>query len=81
MLVYEVYAYDKKKGYELIGALPERRKNPTRITRKSVIKWGRMLLGDNVNGKDISFHPVEIESRADRVLWIDLPYHSIDVKS
>jgi len=81
MLVYEVYAYDKKKGYELIGALPERRKNPTRITRKSVIKWGRMLLGDNVNGKDICFHPIEIESRADRVLWIDLSYHSIDVKS
>jgi len=78
MLVYEIYAYDKKKGYELIGALPERRKNPTRITRKSVIKWGRMLLGDNADRKDIFFKPIKIESRADRVLWDDLSYHSID---
>jgi hypothetical protein len=26
MLVYELYTFNKEKGYELIGALPERRK-------------------------------------------------------
>ena len=75
MLVYEIYAFDKKKGYELIGALPERRKNRTRITRESVIRWGRMLLLDNnVDNKDIFFKPIKIESPSDRVLWSDLSY-------
>ena len=61
MLVYELYALKKKKGYELIGVLPERRKNPTRITRESVIGWGRILLGDDGDSEDMFFKPVEIE--------------------
>ena len=61
MLVYEIYAFDKKKGYELIGALPERRKNPTRMTRESVIRWGRMLLDNNVDSNDIFFKPLRID--------------------
>ena len=61
MLVYELYVFNKTKGYELIGALPERRKNPARITNNTVINWGKMLLGENVESKDISFKPVRIE--------------------
>jgi hypothetical protein len=61
MLVYELYALKKKKGYELIGVLPERRKNQTRITKESVIRWGRMLLDDDVDSKDIFFKPVRID--------------------
>ncbi len=60
MLVYEIYAFDKKKGYELIGALPERRKNLARITPNSVTNWGKQLLGDDVESKDIFFKPVRI---------------------
>jgi len=32
MLAYELYTFNEKRGYEFIGILPERRKNPTRIT-------------------------------------------------
>jgi len=39
MLVYELYVFNKTKGYEFIGALPERRKNPARITNNSVMNW------------------------------------------
>jgi hypothetical protein len=60
MEAYEFYRRDPVKGYELLGILPERRKNPTRITQKSVIKWGRMLLSDNMNGKSIFFKKVTI---------------------
>jgi len=81
MLVYELYTFDKKKGCELIGVLPERRKNPTRITKKSVIRWGRMLLNDAVDSKDIFFKPVAIESVADEILWHDLSNHSINIMS
>jgi hypothetical protein len=61
MLVYELYTFSKEKGYELIGVLPERRKNPTRITNDSVMNWGKMLLGDDVDNKNIFFKPVRID--------------------
>ena len=79
MLVYELYTFHKKKGYELIGVLPERRKNRTRITKESVIRWGRMLLDDDVDSKDIFFKPIAIESLADGILWHDLSNHSINI--
>ncbi len=81
MLVYELYTFNKEKGYELIGILPERRKNPTRITKESVIRWGRMLLGDDIGGKDIFFKPIAIENPADGILWRDLSNHSINIMS
>jgi len=62
MLVYELYTFNKTKGYDLIGALPERRKNLARITPNSVINWGKMLLGDDMDSKDIFFKPVRIDS-------------------
>jgi hypothetical protein len=61
MLVYELYAFNKTKGYELIGVLPERRKNPARITKNSVINWVKMLSGDDVDSKDIFFKPVRLD--------------------
>ncbi len=81
MLVYELYIFNKKKGYELIGVLPERRKNRTRITKESVIRWGRMLLGDDLDSKDIFFKPVAIESVADGILWHDLSNPSTNMMS
>ena len=78
MLVYELYTFNKKKGYELIGVFPERRKNRTRITKGSVVRWGRMLLGDDVDSKDIFFQ-ADRESLADGILWHDLSNHSINI--
>lgn len=80
MLVYELYIFNKTKGYELIGVLPERRKNPTRITNDSVANWGKMLLDDDdVDSKNIFFKPVRIIGLSDRILWQDLYFnnHSI----
>jgi hypothetical protein len=44
MLVYELYVFNKTKSYELIWVLPERRKNPARITKNSIMDWGKKLL-------------------------------------
>ena len=83
MLVYELYTFNKTKGYELIGVLPEKRKNRTRITKESVTRWGRMLLGDDVDSKKIFFKPVRIDRLSGRILWQDLfsNNHSINIKS
>jgi len=61
MLLYELYTFSETKGYELIAVLPERRKNPARITKNSVINWGRMLSGDEMESKNIFFKPVRID--------------------
>ncbi len=66
MLAYEFYWRDPGKEYELVGILPERRKNPSRITQYSVIKWGRMFLSDNMNEKGIFFKKVTLSENTDK---------------
>ena len=46
MVAYEFYLKNSEGNKSLIGILPERRKDPERITQKSILKWGRMLLYD-----------------------------------
>jgi hypothetical protein len=70
MLAYELYTFNKKKGYEFIGVLPERRKNPMRITKNSMMNWGKSLLGQNVDGKNMFFKRVAIDSLLGRILWV-----------
>jgi hypothetical protein len=60
MLAYEFYSRDEIGRDNLIGILPERRKKPERITQESIIKWGRIVAGENIQVKDISFIQVEI---------------------
>jgi hypothetical protein len=67
MVAYELYLYDQIKGYKLIGILPERRKDPKRITKESVLKWGRMLLGDRADDKNIFFEQVEMDHMAGHI--------------
>ncbi len=67
MVAYELYLYDEIKGHKLIGILPERRKDPRRITKESVLKWGRMFLHDSADHKNIFFKQVEIDHNTGRV--------------
>jgi hypothetical protein len=55
MVVYKFYLRDAIKGDMFLGALPERRKNPKRITDGSIINWGRKYFGKNSKDKDIFF--------------------------
>jgi len=61
MVAYEFYWRDPIKGYQLIGKLPERRKNPIRITQESVTNWGKKILGENVDANDIFFIKITID--------------------
>ena len=74
MLAYELYTFNKKKGYEFIGILPERRMNPIRITKDSVLNWGKTLLGDQIDSENMFFKPVAIDSLSGRILWVDLSF-------
>ena len=67
MLAYEFYGRDGLNGYHLIGILPERRKHQERITEESIVKWVRMVLGDDADITNIFFVKVTLdESEAER---------------
>ncbi len=55
MVAYEFYLLDPNKGYQLLGVLPERRKNSERVTPESIKQWGENIFGKKLNNKEI-FH-------------------------
>ncbi len=73
MVAYELFCFDEKNGYEFIGILPERRKDPKRITKKSVVNWGRMVLGNRSEGKKILFNRVAMEDVTGSAFKRNLP--------
>jgi len=60
MIAYEFYLRDPIKGNELVGVLPERRKDPSRITQKSVMNWIENVFSNGLNSKNIFFVQVTI---------------------
>jgi hypothetical protein len=74
MVAYELFSYDEKNGYSFIGILPERRRDSKRITKESVLNWGRMILGSNADGKKIFFNSVTIDDITGKTFEANLPF-------
>jgi hypothetical protein len=60
MCAYEFYWFDKTEEAHFIGILKEKRENPLRITRESVLNLGRKVTGDNSDATNIYFIQVEV---------------------
>jgi len=60
MLAYEFYLNDERKEASLIGILPERRKNKRRVTRKSIMKWGKLAAGNYIDPNSIYYIQVKL---------------------
>ena len=67
MVLYKFYLRDASKGNIFLGTLPERRKNPRRITEEppeeSILNWGRKYFGMNCKDEDIFFIKTVLEER------------------
>ena len=61
MVMYEFYFNDRCEEPNLIGILPERRKDRVRITRESIMKWGQLAAGGYVHPKSIYFNKIELQ--------------------
>jgi len=61
MIAYEYYKYDPEKGYEFLGTVPERRNDPERISRKSILDLFEKFLGSSFDPNEITFIPVKVE--------------------
>jgi hypothetical protein len=55
MVAYVFYFRDGCEEDSLIGVLPERRENKRRVTRKSIMRWGKLAAGSNVNPNSIYY--------------------------
>jgi len=60
MVAYEFYWRDEERKEHFIGILPERRKDPERITETSVLNWGMKMVGENADVKEIYFLKVDV---------------------
>jgi len=60
MVAYEFYVNDDIKEFHLLGILPERRKDPLRITKESIVKWGQLVAGDSVDIHNMYFIQIEV---------------------
>lgn len=63
MMAYEFYCRNGLGEIHLIGILPERRKNPERITEKSIMNFGKMLIDNNSGPGNIYFIQVAFDDR------------------
>jgi hypothetical protein len=68
VIAYEFYWLGPKGEHQIIGVLPERRKDSIRITQKSVMSWAEIFFGDNLNAKDIYFIQVTINEYTGMIL-------------
>ena len=62
MKAYKFYHHHPEKGDEMIGVLPERRKNQTRITHESVMGW-RKIFERTLDIKQIFFVEMRISGK------------------
>jgi len=52
MIAYEFYQRVLYGEDRLIGVLPERRKDPERITQNSIMNWAKLLIPEDfLNGR------------------------------
>lgn len=79
MVAYELFSYDEKNEYNFIGILPERRRNPKRITKESILNWGRMILGSNGDGRNIFFKTVTIRDITGKTFEAHSPFYDYNL--
>ena len=60
MVAYEFYQLNKIGESHLFAILPERRKNPERISAESIMNWVKKVLGNSEGIKDIYFVRVTV---------------------
>ncbi len=58
IVAFEFYLNDSGGNKNLLGILPEKRKDARRITQKSILRWGRMCLYDNADRRSLSYERV-----------------------
>ena len=68
MVAYEFYYRDYANQTQLLGILPERRRDKKRITRESIMRWVKKFLGNDWDIGKINFIEVTINKVTGEVI-------------
>ncbi len=60
MVAYQFYENDGIEEFNLLGILPERRKDSPRITYDSIMNWGKLIAGDHADINNVYFIQIEV---------------------
>jgi len=69
MIAYAFYWLEEVDKIHFIGLLPERRKNPERITQRSISNFARTILGNEANVDDLFFIEMGLDESTGQILW------------
>ncbi len=64
---YEFYLRHPSKGNQWLGILPERRRGSGRVTKETIRKWGRKLIGKAVDSTELFFIQVTFDRATGRI--------------
>jgi hypothetical protein len=73
MMAYAFYWLEEIDKVHFIGLLPERRKNPERITQESISNFARTILGNEVDVDDLFFIEIKLDESTGQILWPEPP--------
>jgi len=62
MIAYEIYSFDPNEEDKVyfLGILEERRSDPLRITRESILNFARKVIGNILKENSLYFNQVEV---------------------
>lgn len=69
MVAYTFYWIDEREKVHFIGLLPERRRNPERITKESVMNFGKTILDDYIASDKMFFIRVTVDEDTGEISW------------
>jgi hypothetical protein len=69
MMAYAFYWLEEIDKVHFIGLLPERRKNPERISQGSISDFGRTILGNEAEVDNLFFIEIMLDEGTDQILW------------
>ncbi len=69
MIAYGFYWLEEIDEVHFIGLLPERRKNPDRITQESVSNFARTILGKRADVDNLFFIEITLDESTGQILW------------
>ncbi len=68
MEAYAIYVFEEIEKVHFIGLLPERRKNPERITQESISHFVRTFLGNEGDIDNLFFIEVALDQKTGEVI-------------
>ena len=68
MHAYEFYCHDKDQQPQLIGILPERRRDVQRINPESILNWIKKIVGNDLDMDKVVFVEVTINRLTGEVI-------------